>query len=237
LENLTNPLADPQVAGVGGTYRTLNDESALARFIGLEIEFRYHQVEGRIDCHGTYSLAVRRELLERLGGFNEGFRTSAEDWDFTYRLSANHLLVFNRRAVVGHFHPEKLAKYLAVQHVRAWDRMRLYRKHPAKTSGDSYTEKAIGRRLMASTLAPFSLLPLLWVGPSIPLLLIPIFLMLAGLDGRLFAYLWRKRGPFAFYGLTVQYLRNFAWLSGIARFYASGGGLKAGRNRRLESGS
>ncbi len=216
LEEIVSPFTDTSVASVGGAYKTLNTACPLASFIGLEIADKYKDVEVPIDCHGTYNLAVRKNILEEVGGFDENLRTSGEDWDLTYKIAKNFRLVFRREAIVGHFHPESLPRYLLNQYQRAKDRIKLYFNHPDKMRGDIYTSPIIKYRLFASLLLVFLFISisLSILKPSLALFLAGL-LILASLDLALIASMSKKHPWLAIYGMPVQLFRNYAWLTGI----------------------
>ncbi len=218
LERLVKPLENPEVGGSGGTYKTLNKESLLARFIGLEISWRYRKVKGEIDCHGSYNLAVRRHLLEKVGGFNEDYPdASGEDFDLTYNISQYSILVYTPEAVVGHYHPQKLFPYLKNQVRRGYDRVKLYCDHPRKAKSDTYTPWYVKYQVAFSGLFLPSLVflyPAVPPGPIIPLLLLLLLLMFTCVP---FFYFFKRDMMVAFYSIPVQFLRGFAWMIGLMK--------------------
>ncbi|MDL1872096.1 glycosyltransferase [Deltaproteobacteria bacterium PRO3] len=238
LEEMLKPFADPGIGGVGGIYKTLRPDIRLAKFIGLELEYKYGLIEERVDCHPTASLAVRRRLLEALGGFNEKFgNPCADDWDLTYKLSARSRLVLQKTAVTGHLHPERLWPYLKSQYRRALNRIRLYREHPEKKRGDAYTDPRIPRRILSSAafLGGFIFYPL--VAARVLLLAGQLFLFLGGLDFRFTLFLIKRDPATACYGVFVQSARNFAWLLGIATEWLRGLGNRGGKRERRAVGN
>ena len=74
-------------------------------------------------------------------GFDEKFRmASGEDPDLSFRLAGQGIkMVFAPKAIVAHYHPSSLWKYWKTKFYRAYWRVLLYKKHPAKTMRDSYT--------------------------------------------------------------------------------------------------
>jgi glycosyltransferase involved in cell wall biosynthesis len=216
IEKLTEPFGDPAIGASAGTYRTLNPQSVLASFIGAEIAWRYRDVGQSVDCHGTYNLAIRRAVLEELGGFDQRYRhPSGEDFDLTYRVSRKYRIAFVREAVVGHEHPEHLWGYLRLQARRAFDRVRLYRSHSDKAGSDSYTSwlekyQVLAAGLLCATPALLlvdarlaGLSALLLIGFSLGTALLPV------------AWISRYSGRAAAYGILVRLLRNFAWGCGV----------------------
>ena len=84
---------------------------------------------------------IKKDVFERLGGFQEGFRrASGEDNDLSYKiLEAGYRIFFERQAIVGHYHTERLGKYLREQFSHGFWRVKLYAEHPAMIKGDDYT--------------------------------------------------------------------------------------------------
>jgi glycosyltransferase involved in cell wall biosynthesis len=220
LEELLKPLADPSISAVGGVYRTLRPQFPMASFVGLEFEYKYRKIEGDVDCHGTYSLAVYRRVLEEVGGFNTSYgNPCADDWDLTYKISYRHRLVVQKSSVVGHYHPERFWPYIRTQYRRAVNRIRLYQDHPLKKKGDSFTNPWIPLYL-ASTALFFCLFIAYFFGANFRTVagLQAVFLLLS-LDLGLTFYLFKNNIVVGFYGIAVQFSRNCAWILGIATSY------------------
>ncbi len=218
IERITLPFDNERVGAVGGAYRTLNPDSILAKFTGMEIDWRYRDVKGEVDVHGSYNLAVRRHVLEEFGGFNEAYKKpSGEDWDLTYKISRVYKIVFVPEAVVGHFHPEDFLWYLGNQVQRGLDRVKIYLDHPDRRTGDTYTGKIIKYQVLASgLLIPCSLFfyPLFTGSFMIPIS-ISLFLFLTTLIP--FSYFFGKDKIVALYSIPVQLCRNFAWFIGMVK--------------------
>lgn len=131
---------DEGVGAVGGSYGIANPSSGLARLIHAEIVRRHARLGAEVDFLGTYNMAVRREVFEAVGGFDEGFRAAAcEDNDLCYRLgAAGWRLRYIPEALVDHHHPERLGRYLRAQARHGYWRVQLYRKHRGRIRGDRY---------------------------------------------------------------------------------------------------
>jgi glycosyltransferase involved in cell wall biosynthesis len=141
LEKLLSGFDSPEVGAVAGSYDIANPESLLSRLIHAEIKWRHSRFSRFIRAFGSYNVAIRREVLEGLGGFDETYRTaSGEDNDLSYRLlKAGYKIRFVPQALVAHYHTEKLFKYLKEQFRHAFWRMKLYKDHPEMAKGDDYT--------------------------------------------------------------------------------------------------
>ncbi len=218
LERLLEPLCDPCVGASAGTYKTINTDSRLARFIGWEIGWRYRNVTGEIQVHGTYNLAVRRCVLEEVGGLDESYpKASGEDWDMTYKISRAHKIIFVPSAVVGHYHPERFGWYMRNQARRAYDRIKVYRDHPDRRASDNYTPAVTKYQIAASGALVPSLVFLYPFFPGHHLLPAALALFLVATALLPFPYVFAKDRAAALVGVPVQLARNFAWFVGCVR--------------------
>ncbi|MFH0880858.1 MAG: glycosyltransferase [Lentisphaerota bacterium] len=167
IEEMVRPFDDPEVVAVKGIYKTRQRE-LVARFAQMEFEDRYDLIEkaGRVDMVDTYAACFRKAVFLRMGGFDESFPApNGEDMDLSFRLDeAGFKLVFTRLAVVFHTHPACLGKYLLLKFSRAYWRMSVYRRHPAKVAKDSYTPTTLKLQTGLMALA----LPLVLVSPLVP---------------------------------------------------------------------
>lgn len=215
IESLTKEFVSDDVGAVAGTYKTLNPEHLLARFVGWEIAWRYRNVRGSVDVHGSYNLAVRRKVLQEVGGFREDYPLpSGEDWDLTYRISRSYRIIFTPRAVVGHYHPERFWGYMKNQVRRGYDRIKVYRDHPGKMKSDTYTGWIVKYQVLAagvffpSLCFLYPVFPASWILPGALL----SFLFLSSVIS--FGYFLEKDPSVAFYSIGVQFCRYFAWFMG-----------------------
>lgn len=139
LCQLVPHLSDPAVAGVGGSYGNMNEQSLLARLIQEEIAARHARMQRRVDFLATFNVLYRKQALQELGGFDERF-FKGQDAELAFRLRRHgYLLNFEPRSIVRHFHETSLASYLTVQRAQGYYRVRLYREHPKMAKGDSYS--------------------------------------------------------------------------------------------------
>ena len=141
LKNLTEPFENPDIVATTGTYSIENCESKLASLIQYEIENKHSKYNDYVAFGGSYNLAIRRDLFFSIGGFNEEYKSaSSEDVDISYKiLNRGYKIKFVKSAIVGHFHPESLIKYLKTQFKHGFWRAKLYYDHPNKLTGDDYT--------------------------------------------------------------------------------------------------
>jgi glycosyltransferase involved in cell wall biosynthesis len=146
LEEMVRPFSDKKVVAVKGAYKTRQTE-LVARFAQMEFEDRYDMLKKStsIDMIATYSAAFRKDVFKRMGGFDCRFpMASNEDTELSYRMAnAGYKMVFNPDAVVFHFHPSTLARYLKLKFWRGFWRMIVYRRYPNKAFKDSYTPNVL----------------------------------------------------------------------------------------------
>jgi GT2 family glycosyltransferase len=102
LARLVTPLADPAVGIAGGRILARPPAGEVERF-GEEIHDHRMAIEVYDPPYAiTMSWASRREVLEELGGFDEGLRR-CEDVDLSYRaVQAGYGLIYVDDAVVYH---------------------------------------------------------------------------------------------------------------------------------------
>jgi len=214
IHELVTPLLQDNVEASAGAYETLNTDSVLARFIGLEIAWKYRN-QREIAAHGAYNLAVRKRLLMELGGFDEAYRyPSGEDWDLAYKISKRHKIIFVPTAIVGHYHCEKFFPYMRNQIRRSADRIKLYYNHPYRIRGDNYTPRYVALQILGAGLffpALLLVIPFFHFSFLVPLSILA-FLALSTMVP--FFYLFRRDAFAAIYGLPVQFCRCFAWTFG-----------------------
>lgn len=138
LEKLLPHMVAPEVAGVGGSYSNLFPDSLVASLIHEEIVARHWRMGRDVNFLATFNVVYRREVLAQVGGFDESLKL-AQDAELAYRIvAAGHQLRFELDSRVGHHHPRSFWRYLRTQARQGYYRVKLYRQHPTKISGDSY---------------------------------------------------------------------------------------------------
>ena len=128
LRQLLKGFTDQQVGAVGGHIKTWNSQNPLARSIGYELEGRYLRMPNQILRISTSNLAIRKEILVRLGGFDETLQTG---YDAKLGLDVNRLgymVAFNPAAVVYHHHRPSLGRFFHQQRAYALHDVTLYLK-------------------------------------------------------------------------------------------------------------
>ena len=141
IRRLIEGFESEDIGVVAGSYDIANHESLLACLIHEEIKWRHKRFGRYIRAFGSYNFAVRRDVFEKTGAFDDSYRTaSGEDNDLSYRiLKAGYKIRFNPDALVAHYHTERLWKYLKEQFRHAFWRIKLYKEHSEMMKGDDYT--------------------------------------------------------------------------------------------------
>jgi len=215
-----------KVAGIGGTYKTLNRYSNIARYVGYEIAYRHSKIKKEfIDFIGTFCSIFRRKVILEIGGFDETFKTaSAEDTDLCYRIiEKGYLLRHDSRIWVWHKHPDTFKRYFKQQVNRAKWRVLLVYKHIHKVTGDSYVNLVAFIQpfyftipiivLMYSLLANRSI-NLYWLSFSLTTLLLLTLIS----NMRFLLWIYKKENKsikFLLLALFLCLMRNLAWLVGF----------------------
>lgn len=173
LEKMEKALADGEVAGVQGVYKT-RQTSLTARFAQAEFEERYAYMarHEHIDLAATYAAGFSREVFNRMGGFDETFPVANnEDTEFSYRLvEAGYKLKLAPEAVVYHRHPSHPIAYLRTKFLRAYWRMIVYRRYPDKVLRDRYTTSTVKVQTLAMLVSFVLLLLTPWLKGALPIL-------------------------------------------------------------------
>lgn len=203
LRQLMRFFDNPETGGAGGSYLNLRPRSLLASLIHEEIVDRHRTMPDSVTVLATYHVVYRHEVLQRLGGFDASMRW-AHDADFAYRVrKAGYRLRFCASSRVGHFHPARWMPYLRKQRQQGYWRMMLYRQHPDRMKGDSYSggldfvQPPLA--LLTILLIPLAAWPLGWSVPAV--LAMAVFLAAVP---RTLRIVWHTG--------RLRYL-TFAWLS------------------------
>jgi len=142
ISQLMAGFGETQVGVVAGSYGIANPESRLAQCIFSEIRWRHtHLMPDFPNSFGSYNFCVRKEIFEAVGGFNTAYRhASGEDNDLSYKIiQSGWRIYFQRKALVDHYHPTRVVKYLKEQFRHGFWRVKMYRDHPRMMGGDGYT--------------------------------------------------------------------------------------------------
>ena len=142
IEKAVVYFTDQEVGVVAGSYGIANKEYILARCIYSEILYRHSRLMPKYPkSFGSYNFGVRKKVFDAVGGFNIGYKSaSGEDNDLSYKiLNAGYKIIFEKEALVDHYHPIKIWKYLSEQFRHGFWRVKMYIDHPKMIKGDDYT--------------------------------------------------------------------------------------------------
>jgi cellulose synthase/poly-beta-1,6-N-acetylglucosamine synthase-like glycosyltransferase len=142
LSQLTAGFKSEDVAVVMGGYGISNPKSLLAFCVYKEIVYRHEKLLPNYPkVFGSYNFCVKKKVFERVGGFDVSYRNaSGEDNDLSYKITSLGLRIyFERKALVDHYHPTQVKKYLNEQFRHGFWRAKMYTLHPLMAKGDGYT--------------------------------------------------------------------------------------------------
>lgn len=144
LEKLIQPLLHDETLAMTGS-KLLFPDSNLIQFAGGVMEpngLTHHEGYGlpdgeefnqprEVDYLTGASVAIRRDVLDRLGGLDEGFPLYYEDLDFCYRVrQAGYKILYQPESVVYHFETFGTKKHSAPYFYKYHrGRMRFVLKH------------------------------------------------------------------------------------------------------------
>lgn len=230
IKEMARPFQDKNIVGVSGTYRTLNNDKLIARFEGYEIAKRHERLARQkyIDFIGSFSAGYRKNIFKTFGGFSSDFkRADAEDPELSFKIAkAGYKMVFNPKAAVAHPHVSTLKKFWNQKFSRGYWRVLLYKKHPEKMRGDSYTGKevpaSIALLLLILFFAAFTLIDtaLVRLWQAAPII---NWYMLIGSIGLFYLvnlstifFMTKKEKKMAVIAPLLMFFRTLAWGLGFA---------------------
>lgn len=131
LRDMEAAMRDTGAAAVGGVVRSLTT-GFVEDFVTAERLVDHGRDDGEVRFLVTANLAVKRSVLESVGGFDETFPLAAgEDTDLSFRLrKAGHRLAVVPSAEVGHDHRTDPRALLRTYHRHGLARAHLGTLHP-----------------------------------------------------------------------------------------------------------
>jgi cellulose synthase/poly-beta-1,6-N-acetylglucosamine synthase-like glycosyltransferase len=223
IQQMTEPLASPEISGAKGVYRT-RQEDLTARFIQIEYEDRYDYTARHefVDFVDTYAAGYRRDTLVASGGFDTAFPfASVEDQELSFRLArAGHKMVFRPNAMVYHRHPESWLKYARRKYKIGYWKTLVLRFHPSKAWRDTHTPWNLKlQMLLAALSAPLTALTLV-TRPYLWGLALTLGAFVASAMPFV-AKAWRRDRPIALLSVPVLYVRAWSLGLGLVAGYLS----------------
>lgn len=157
LRKLVAHLNSPGVAGASGTIATWNSNKLIPRCIGYELSYRYNRLPKEIRRVATMNLILRKDLIEKVVGYDEALSTQY-DTDLGIRIaSAGYKIVFDSSAICYHFHRPTLGEYFRQQFKYGENTWKLYSKHPQLIKGDEITNWWMNAQPILCAVAAISL--------------------------------------------------------------------------------
>jgi mycofactocin system glycosyltransferase len=205
LRELVSCFNDPRVGAAGGIVEPLSRDSLLQKYEAVKSPLyqgakpRKVQPSSPVSYLAGCNLLVRKEIFEKLGGFDEKLRFG-EDVDFIWRLSdQGYKVLYLIKGRVRHQHPREIWTLAQRRALYATSEAPLSQKHPGK-----------GKRLylplgLTGCLGLFSLGLLLKSGVIFAAALLPPLIELTAKEFRLF----RVGLPFLGHSLLAATLRNY----------------------------
>ena len=146
IEQMVQPLEDPSISGVKGSYLT-RQKKIVPRFVQLEYESKYEKMKR--DCHidfiDTYAAGFLKKDFLAAGQYDTRFPTaSVEDQEFSFRMwEKGCRMVFNPEARVYHTHADGLWSYMKKKFRIGFWKALVLKRHPGKIARDSHTPQSL----------------------------------------------------------------------------------------------
>lgn len=157
LERLAHGYQQSTVAGVGGYLEAPSETLAHNPFAQYEsyVTRRLYGAGDKdvlggfeVPTGGTNNISYRREIFEKLGGFDENFPVAAgEDADFKKRVCDAHYRLLYLPLKVTHYHSYNWLAFLRQNYARGLGSLSFHKKH-----GGGLTRRQLSRGLVASPL-------------------------------------------------------------------------------------
>ena len=199
FKEMTNSLKEKDIIAVSGVYLT-KQKKLISQYIQHQITYRQSRVKKYTDNLASYSLAVKKKFLVKVGGFPEVYKiASAEDTELSYKLKRFGKFILNKKAKVYHNHSESIEKYLKKQFNHGRYRVLLYRR--GNPVGDKYADFKILSQPILAFLSLFSILNPYFLFFLVGLIILQLteiktklneweFVLFSMITGTIRAYVW-----------------------------------------------
>jgi glycosyltransferase involved in cell wall biosynthesis len=138
IKELVNGFRSKDILAVAGYCGTPKNVSKLQSIIGRELESRFKEFPTYIPRAPTMNLCFKTETARKLK-FDESLRVSY-DTDFGYRLTKIGKMLYNKNAIIYHYHRATWRNFFKQQYLTAMFVPQLYIKHKRRTIGDSISK-------------------------------------------------------------------------------------------------
>ncbi|OGI12543.1 hypothetical protein A3K64_01400 [Candidatus Micrarchaeota archaeon RBG_16_36_9] len=149
LKELLKGFESEDILAVAGYCGSPKGARGLQKIIGIELEDRFKHFSKFIPRAPTMNLCVRIKALKELG-FNEKLKVAFET-DFGYRLNEIGKMVYNKNAVIHHYHRSTWIGFFKQQYTYAKYLPELYfKKHFKRISGDYISKSSMAAQIIFS---------------------------------------------------------------------------------------
>lgn len=205
FKEMIKPFSEKDVIAVSGVYIS-KQKKLISRYIQHQTIFRQSKARKYTDNLASYSLAIKKNSLIKVGGFPEAYLSaSAEDTELSYRLKKFGKFILNKKAKVYHNHSESIREYMKKQFNHARHRILLYRR------GNPIGDKYAGFEILSQPILAFlSLLSLF--NPYFLLIILLLFgIQLA--ETEISTSNWK----FILFSIVIGLVRAYVWMFGMIR--------------------
>jgi cellulose synthase/poly-beta-1,6-N-acetylglucosamine synthase-like glycosyltransferase len=214
LKKVVEPLKSPKIAGASGVILTANKDKLIPRSIGYELQDRYERMPREIKRVATMHVVYKKNILEKVGGFNEELKTGY-DCEIGYKINnAGYKIIFVPDAKVWHNHRESLWAFFKQQHEYGKFAIIRYFQMPKIFKGDEVSSFwMISQPLFY--LASMVLL-IVWLFYKFPwyLILTPILILFISYILSSTRLVIKYKDPSAIFLFIIYLIRPFGWVFG-----------------------
>ena len=159
-------FSDENIGAVGGSLKPASTSTIYEIFDQKRREILYGAEKKFVNALPTCNLAVRRDVFNRIGGFDESFKhASAEDYDLCIRIRMlGYRILYDPNVFVLHYHSQNLRSLLRKAFIHGKEYIKLKRKHKE-------SDFSVIKNLLISILSPVTVLI------KYPISLLPVALL------------------------------------------------------------
>lgn len=211
LKNVVEPLKDPKVAGASGVILTANKDKLIPRIIGYELQDRYERMPREIKRVATMHVVYKRDILEKLGGFNETTKTGY-DSEIGYCINnAGYKIIFVPDAKVWHNHRESLWAFFKQQYEYGKFALVRFLQMPKIAKGDNVTTSWMIVQPFLYSLSLILLFAWLIFKTPLWLIFVPFLIMLVDYFYSAARLSIKYHDPSALFSIIIYIIRPWGW--------------------------
>ena len=138
LSELRDALgSEPNIALVGGWFKTADNVGFLEKLIGVEFYARKRRFGKYVTRLNTGNMMFWRRVALEVGGFDESIEAN-QDTDFSYKvLEADYKIRYVSEADITHYHRSRWSKYFYQQFSYARDLPSVFLNHKRRIQNDT----------------------------------------------------------------------------------------------------